>query len=417
MSAIKRLPHGRLAAVLLAVLLAAAMPAQAVGQALDQAVGTARTVDGRVLTGTLVVVDGMATITGDAGATTVEVAELVSFEVAAAKPRTVQVENRVFLRSGLELPAKKLGGRAAANGKPAILTLRLPSGLDVELPLSTVRAIRQGGLMRPQPNLFAADLDAPPANNDLIYVVKNGQAQRSSVSVTSITDKAIDFVLRDSTYDFELSGLAAVVFGANTGFPPDRQPRPRTVVALTTGERIEGKLLSVGDSVRCQLDEGFVLEVPIRNLHRLEVSSDKLVWLTELQPEVVQTPAFDRVWPWHNNRSIAGPGFDLAGKHFERGLGLVPFTRLIYDLSGRFDMLETTIGIDDRGGPEAHAIFRVLVDGKQVFESAPMTRGQKPEELRLELNKAKSLVLEVDFGKNYDLGDFCAFADARVVQK
>ena len=46
-----------------------------------------------------------------------------------------------------------------------------------------------------------------------------------------------------------------------------------------------------------------------------------------------------------------------------------------------------------------------------------MTRGQTPTPVRVELNKAKSLVIEVDFGKNYDLGDFCAFANARVVQK
>ncbi|MFT6080398.1 MAG: hypothetical protein ACJA0V_001744 [Planctomycetota bacterium] len=374
--------------------------------------------DGRTLTGTLAVAeDGIATITGEAGETKIDVGELLSFERADAKPRKVQVENRVWLRSGLELPAKKLSGRVAADGQPAILIVRLPAGLNVEVPLSTVRAIRQGGLQRPQPNLFPQDLEAPPANNDLIYVVKDGKAQRSSVTVASITAKSIEFGLRGSAYDFELSGIAAVVFGANTGFAPDRQPRPRAAISLTTGERIEGKILSLGESLRCRIDEGFVIDVPMRNLHRIDVSSDKLVWMSELTPKVEQTPAFDRVWPWHTDRSIAGPGFDLAGTHFERGLGLVPYTKLTYDLSGRFDMFEAMIGIDDRGGPEAHAIFRVLADGKQVFESKPMTRGQRPLALRIDLNKAKALVLEVDFGKNYDLGDFCAFADARVVQR
>ncbi len=33
------------------------------------------------------------------------------------------------------------------------------------------------------------------------------------------------------------------------------------------------------------------------------------------------------------------------------------------------------------------------------------------------VEKAKKLVLEVDFGKNYDLGDYCVFADARLVQQ
>lgn len=391
-------------------LLAAAAPAQATG--------TARTVDGRTLTGTLAIAeDGTATVTGEAGETKIELAELLSFERDGANARKVQVENRVWLRSGQEFPAKKLSGRAGADGKPAVLIVRLPSNLEIEVPISTLRAVRQGGLQRPQPNLFPADFETPPPNNDLIYVVKNGKAQRSAVSVTSITAKSIAFDLRDKSYDFELSGVAAIVFGANTGFPPDRQGRPRGAVTLTTGETIEGKILSMGETVKCRIDEGFVLDVPMRNLHRIDVSSDKLVWMSELKPKVEQTPAFDRVWPWHNDRSIAGPGFDLSGKHFERGLGLVPHTKLTYDLSGRFDMFEALIGIDDRGGPEAHAIFRVHVDGKKVFESQPMTRGQAPQELRVELNKAKELVLEVDFGKNYDLGDFCAFADARVVQK
>ena len=383
-----------------------------------QATGIAHTIDGKALAGTLVVAaDGAMTITSDDDAITLEVAELVSFEQSNAKPRNVQVESRVWLRSGSELPAKKLSGRAATSDTPAILIIRLPSGIEIEVPLSTVRAIRQGGLMRPQPSLFKADLETPPENHDLLYVVKDGSSQRSSVSVISISDKLIDFELRDDLYEFDFSGVAAVVFGANTGFPPDRQSRPRATVSLITGERLEGKLLSVGASVQCRLDEGCVVDVPTRNLHRIDVASDKLVWMSELTPDVLQTPAFDRVWPWHTGRTIAGPGFDLSGQHFERGIGVVPHTRLTYDLAGRFDLFEATIGIDDRGGPEAHAIFRVYVDGQSIFESKPMTRGLEPEILRLELRKAKSLVLEVDFGKNYDLGDFCAFANARVVQK
>ena len=380
--------------------------------------GTLRTVDGRSFSGTLTVADGRATITAPDGATTaLDVAELVSFERADAKPRNVEVQNRVWLRSGQELPAKKLSGRPGKDGQPAMLVATMPSGVAVELPLSTLRAVRQGGVLRPRPNLFPADLAQPPANEDLIYVTKNGKQQRSSVLVTAIGDQTIDFLLRGDEYEFGVDGLCAVVFGANTGFAPDRQPRPRTVVALTTGERIEGKLLSVGEQVTFRLDEGCVVEVPLRKLHRLEVSSDRLVWLSELEPKVEQTPAFDRVWPWHVDRTTAGPGFVLGGERFERGIGLVPHARLTYQLEGRFDTFEAKIGIDDRGGPEAHAIFRVFVDGEQAFESKPKTRGLAPEALRIALNKARSLTIEVDFGKNYDLGDFCAFADARVVQQ
>ena len=95
----------------------------------------------------------------------------------------------------------------------------------------------------------------------------------------------------------------------------------------------------------------------------------------------------------------------------------MPRARLTYDLGGRFDVFEAVVGIDDRAGPDAHALLRVLVDGVVVWDGGARVRGQQPETLRLELKKAKSLALEADFGRNYDLGDFCVFADARLVQQ
>jgi hypothetical protein len=161
-----------------------------------------------------------------------------------------------------------------------------------------------------------------------------------------------------------------------------------------------------------------VLTVAADRLASLQVASDRLAWLHELQPtKVEQTPAFDRTWPWSIDRTPVGTGFVLGGKRFEHGLCLVPRTRLTYDLAGKFDVFEATIGIDDRTGPEAHAVFKVLVDDKVVFTSEPFVRGKAAETLRIDLHKGRTLVLEVDFGKNYDLGDYCVFAEARLVQR
>ena len=320
----------------------------------------------------------------------------------------------MWLRSGLELPAARI---AAGTGGKA-LAVTTPGGITLAVPLGMVRAVRHAGDQRAEPALFAADLKRPPANDDLIYVVKDGKAQRSSVTVTGITADRIQFVLRGDPYEFELAGLAAIVFGDNTGLAPDRQQKPRTRVELVTGEAFEGRLVELSPSLaRCRLDEGVVVDVPVGKLLRLQVASDRLAWLSELTPRVEQTPAFDRVWPVTVDRSLAGPGFVIAGKTFSRGIGLVPRARLTYDVGGRFDVFETAIGIDDRGGPRAHAIFRVLVDGRVAFESAPKTRGLAAEAVRVELKGGKALAIEVDFGDDYDLGDFCVFADARVLQQ
>ena len=396
----------------------AAVALAAVGVAQDGVPGTARTIDGRSLEGSLVVADGRAVVTGTGAPVAMDLAELSSFIRAgvAAEPRPAA--SKLWLRSGMALPIVSFSGQPAAAGKPATVSVETPGGLRITVPLATVRALRHGGSERPEPALFAADLQQPPANEDLVYVVKGDQAQRSAVAVTAIGTDSIDFLLRGDAYDFALQGLTAVVFGANTGLAPDRQPMPRARLELITGEVLDGRLLRlVADRAECRLDEGIVVEVPTAVLLRIDVASDRVAWLSELKPQVEQTPAFDRVWPWTVDRSTAGPGFRIAGRTFQRGIGMVPRTRLTYDLGGRFDVFEAVIGIDDRGGPDANAVFRVFVDGKLAHESKARLRGQPAESLRIPLQKAKVLAIEADFGQNFDLGDHCVFADARVVQQ
>ncbi len=399
----------------------AALPFLVLAAAVDAQQGLAgvvRTIDGAVIAGALRVEDGNAVVATANGEQRFEAARILAFEPTGVVLTPAPAPHRAWLRSGAELPCLAISGSAAADGRPAMLKLTLPSGVVLDVPLTMVKAIRQGGAERPQPALFEADLREPPASEDLLYVVKDGAAQRSVVTIAALANDRIDFTLRGSAYDFAWSGVAAIVFGANTGLAPDRQGKPRSSLALNTGEALDGRLLALDAAVvRCRLDEGAVVEVPAAKLLSLQVASDRLAWLTELAPKVEQTPAFDRVWPVAIDRTPVGPGLVLGGKTFRRGLCVVPRAALTYDLGGKFDRFEATIGIDDRAGPEAHAIFRVRVDGRVAWESAPRTRGLPPEDVRIELGKAKTLELEVDFGKNYDLGDLCVWADARVVQQ
>ena len=275
--------------------------------------GTVATIDGRTLTGALTIdAEGRARIAGSTGdPATLGLDEIASFEVAAAAARPVTAPHRVWLRSGLELPCVRLGGVPAGDGKPARFAVELPAGARVEVPISTVRAVRHGGDERAEPTSFQADLAEPPDNGDLLYIWKDGKAQRFTVTVNGVQAAAIEFELRGKAHEFELGGVTAVVFGKNTGFAADRQPRPRTAVDLATGEHLEGRLLELGANLRLRLDEGAVVEIASSQLVRLAVASDRLVWLSDLVPKVEQTPAFDRAWPWTKDRSVAGPGFVL----------------------------------------------------------------------------------------------------------
>ena len=380
--------------------------------------GTVVTVDGRSLTGAFSVdAEGRAHVVGSTGTTDLALDEVMSFVPQGATAAVVLTPHRVWLRSGVELPAVRLAGQPGAAGKPAKLVVELPVGATVELPLGALHAVRHGGTERPEPTSFGSDLSAPPLNNDLIYVVKDGKATRSSVTIVGLQADKVDFELRGKAFDFDLSGVTALVFGKNTGFAADRQANPRATLELTTGERLLGRLLQFGEVARLRLDEGVEIEVAGSRVLRLGIASDRLRWLSDLTPKVEQTPAFDRVWPWTTDRSIGGPGFVIGGTSFARGVGMVPRTRLTYDLGGNYDVFDAMIGIDDRGGPQAHAVFRVLADDKVVFEAGDRTRGLPPMPVHIQLEKCRRLAIEVDFGKNYDLGDYCAFADARVVRR
>jgi hypothetical protein len=207
------------------------------------------------------------------------------------------------------------------------------------------------------------------------------------------------------------------VFGKNTGFAPDRQPLPRATLELVNGMRLNGRLLELGDNCTLRLDEGAELAIARRLVHRLSVRSDRVRYLSDMTPQVEQVPAFDRIWPWTVDRSPAGPGIKLLGTEYAQGVVMVPKTKLTYTLEQPYDLFEAMIGIEDRGGDQAHAIFRVYLDGKLEFESEPITRSSKPQRLQLAVTGKKQLAIEADFGKNFDLGDHCAFADARLRRK
>ncbi|MFO1076513.1 MAG: NPCBM/NEW2 domain-containing protein [Planctomycetota bacterium] len=376
------------------------------------------TIDGRHLSGALLIDgNGHATVTGEA---TVELGldEIAAVEFAATQQANLpERPHRVWLRSGAEFEAVALRGLPAGDGKPARLGVELALGCTLDLPFGAVRAFRMGGAGRAEPASFARDLDAPSDNTDLLYVQKDDKQYRFQVTITGMSATAIEFDLRGEARDFACDGLLGAVFGKNTGFAADRQPQPRVAVDFDSTDHLEGKLLGLGAELTLRLDEGAEVRVPITHVMRLGVASNRQRWLSDMTPEVEQTPAFDRIWPWLRNRTLAGPNLVLGGRSWSRGIFMVPRTRLTYDLDGKYDVFDAILGIDDRGGPQAHALFRVYVDGKVAFESQPCMRGMPPQAVHLELGRCKKLAIEADFGKNYDLGDYCVFADARVMQR
>lgn len=372
-----------------------------------------QTIDGRSAHGA-VAFDGSQLTVGDQRASIEDVLSLRVDEAALEARKAASY--CVWLRSGSILPCTRIDG-FVAEGKPPMLRIESASGCVIEAPVSSVAALRSRAN---EPQTFATDRAAPDENLDYLYVVKGGEPQRFSVLVDSVRDGALRFDLRGSEYEFSMHGddsVAAVVFGKNTGFAPDRSAGARVQVELIGGELLGGSLLAIeGGSLRLRLFEGSEVTATLTRVRSVSVASDKLAWLSTMQPKAEQTAAFDRVAPWTTDRSPAGPGIRIGGIAYARGFVLVPRTKLTFDLGGQYETFECMAGLDERSGPVAHAIFRVYADGKLLWEATQAGANAPPHALRLSISGCRELAIEADFGERFDLGDLCAFADARVMK-
>jgi hypothetical protein len=75
-----------------------------------------------------------------------------------------------------------------------------------------------------------------------------------------------------------------------------------------------------------------------------------------------------------NGENQAGDGntITLSGREYDKGLGVVPDSKVSYDLGGRYERFCSDIGIDDEvdhRGNGGSVVFRVLVDGEQRYDS------------------------------------------------
>jgi hypothetical protein len=317
----------------------------------------------------------------------------------------------LWLRSGQTLPARLLAGEGAAG------RFRLPfSACEPVLPWRFFAALRLA-TERSDDGGFAAALGERP-DKDLLYALREGAVVRLSVDFVAIDGDRLRVRFAGQDQELPVSRTYGLVFARGAGAAPDRGDGPRAMLQLDDAA-VGGRLLSVaGERWSLALDEGAVLELETARIASVAVVSDRLVYLSDLPARGEQTAAFDLTWPWLVDRGPGGGPIRLVdGREVARGLVLFPRTQLTYELGGRFDVFKATIGMEQHRGENAHACFRVLADGKNVFEADGVAADTPPQDIEVKVAGAQRLTLEADFGKNFDLGDVCVFGDARVMRQ
>jgi len=117
------------------------------------------------------------------------------------------------------------------------------------------------------------------------------------------------------------------------------------------------------------------------------------------------------------NRSIREKPLSIGGRPFQRGVGTHANSTLWLDLGGGSERFQAFAGVDDAAGGPATVVFRVLADGRKIWDSGLMKPGQAAREINLDVRGVKLLLLQVSSGGDGISYDHANWAEARFLLK
>ncbi|MCZ6688952.1 MAG: NPCBM/NEW2 domain-containing protein [Planctomycetota bacterium] len=251
--------------------------------------------------------------------------------------------------------------------------------------------------------------------NDTVFVIQEKKLLRVPGGFRFLNREKLSFVWEGQEKTLPREKIHGIVLSGGSVGRGARTAR----VLLTDGSRFEGEPVAMDRAaLTMRLMDSSRLVIARGSVVRIEILSDRLVYLSDLEPiKVREVPYFNTIWPYRKDRSLDGNPIRLGGEVYEKGLGVHSRCLLTYELDGEYESFSAVIGIDDETEDLGHVIFRVRADGEVVFESGGISGVDKPRRIQLDLKGKQRLVLEVDFGEDLDIGDHADWADAHLVRK
>ena len=115
------------------------------------------------------------------------------------------------------------------------------------------------------------------------------------------------------------------------------------------------------------------------------------------------------------DKAVTGKPLSIGGKTFERGLGTHADSVIRLQLEGGSERFTALVGVDDAAtSDQATITFRVVGDGKTLWKSAGMKRGQPAQKAEVNVEGIKKLLLLADSNGDISFGH-ADWADAKLL--
>ena len=247
--------------------------------------------------------------------------------------------------------------------------------------------------------------------------------------IHGVDTSLVDFEFRGRRMDVNrIQKVAGLFF-----YQPPREQEITSLCQLhcTTGSvlKVHQLMHSDGTNLRVKTVSQTIVQIPWTAVRRIDFSSDKIVQLSDMEPESVEwTPLISGGRSQELLARLYRPrrdqGFDsqplrlnIAGKEreFTKGIALHSRTEMVFRLSERYRRLQAIAGIDPELRLSGHVQLVILGDDRLLFESEVHSE-MEPMTLDMSISGVRRLKIIVDYGDNLDVADHLFLCDCKVTK-
>ena len=375
--------------------------------------------DGTAVTGSITRIDSAGNVTVQGFDKPIKLDGLRRIERSVEKPVDPSNNSDAKKRDALKVVDLVGGGRLFAESVTIAdeqCRIGWPFGEPFSLPIDAVRAIRlQAGTNDDELRKAAT---ARREEFDQLFVTVDGKLAPIKGFIERLDQDTVVFEWKDEQRTISRAKLFGIVV-AMIGRPPDRTGH--CLVELKGGSSIWGRLASVDlnkagadapGKLTLQVAEKTKIAFPWNAVTRVNVRSGRLVYLSDLMPaDAIEQPIVAFPKPWQRDKSIGGRTLRLAGRTFQKGIGVQSRSLLTFNTDEKYAHFAATVGIDAETSGRGDCLFIVLGDGKQLFKRR-MKGKDVPFDVRVDVRGMQQVTLLVEPGEDLDLSDHADWCDA-----
>jgi hypothetical protein len=335
--------------------------------------------------------------------TKIPLADIHSIQFADLPPRPNLDAVVLQTRRGGKMLARSV---TIADDVTQVVTV---GGTKLEVSLEHLRSIWMGGKPTTE---FEEALAKPSAELDRIFVKVDKDIQEISGLIVGLDAKMLTLEFDGVSRSLPTQNLAGIVVAQIV-----EEKKISAQVSLKDGSVLPAESVALVDGA-LQLDSEVIGDIEISPgiVASIEFVSDRVTQLTSLTPTKSEhLPLVTLRRPAKKNQNVSGGPLVVTKQTFTRGFGVASASRLEFELDDNYETFVAQVGIDDETSGRGDCVFKVLADGRELWQSRARG-GQAPQQIKLDIANVRELTLVVETGADLDLADHANWCQPRLIR-